>query len=107
MMVFVQLQLNRGKGGEADLLPEGEKMFFLIVRYTLQWSIRDGFVKKTAVEGIKSSLLSQDYNISSSFLRKCTFSRGNQSPRGVTSNNVLLELPFKNKDFDKSSHVKL
>jgi len=43
-MVFVQLQLNGGTGREANLFPEGEKIFFLIVHYILQQMIRDGFV---------------------------------------------------------------
>lgn len=38
-------------------------MFSLILLYTLQQRIRDGFAKKTEVEGIKSSLFNQDYNI--------------------------------------------
>lgn len=45
-MVFVQLQLNRQKEGEACLLPEGGEMFFLVLLYTLQQRIGDGFVKK-------------------------------------------------------------
>lgn len=60
---FVQLQLNGQKGGGRGLLVAWRrKNVFLILLYTLQQRIRDGFVK-IAVEGIKSSLFNQNYNI--------------------------------------------
>lgn len=55
--------MDRRREGEAYSLPEGGKMFFLILFYTVQQRIRDGFAKKEEAEGIKSSLLNQDYNI--------------------------------------------
>lgn len=60
MMVFVQLQLNRGKRGEAYLLFEVEKMFFFYCILHPAMEHEGWICQKTAVEGIKSSLLSQD-----------------------------------------------
>lgn len=58
-MVFVQLQLNGGKEGEAQLLPE-EKNGFPYCTLHSATEYQGWISQKTAVEGIKSSLLNRD-----------------------------------------------
>lgn len=104
---FCLTTVQSRRAGEAYLLPEGERNVFPYCTLRLAMQHQEWMCQRIAAEGITNSLVSQNHNISSSFLRRHTFSRGNQSPQGVTSNRVLLESPYKTEDFDKSSYIKL
>lgn len=104
---FCLTTVQRRRAGEAYLLPEGERNVFPYCTLCLAMQHQEWMCQRTAAEGIMNSLVSQNHSISPSFLRRHTFSKGRQPTKGVTSNHILPESPYKTEDFDKSPYVKL